>query len=255
LPEQTRRHWTCSLRQIAKWLDRPAEVIPARWQSVRISVSQLHHARLGMTAKTLANHRSNIRAALRWFGREHDVPQRGVRLSPDWVRFCDGLEKRIRDRLYSLVRYCSARRIGPAEVDDKIFDEYWRYRTETTARASNNTAKRFMIRAWDACAAVIDGWPLRRLTEPPIKKAEPAWDDLPEGLCRYARNSRFTSKEHCRPGRNACAIPDLRSRPLHRRRRKSLLLHHRRLHDLGHLPLQGGLSGIAADLPRAQLSA
>jgi hypothetical protein len=64
LPEQTRRHWTCSSRQIAKWLDRPAEVIPARWPSVRISVSQLHHARLGVTAKTLANHRSNIRAAL-----------------------------------------------------------------------------------------------------------------------------------------------------------------------------------------------
>ena len=32
LPEQTRRHWVCSVRQIAKWLDRPAAVIPARWQ-------------------------------------------------------------------------------------------------------------------------------------------------------------------------------------------------------------------------------
>ena len=31
LSEQRRRHWVCSLRQIAKWLDRPAAVIPARW--------------------------------------------------------------------------------------------------------------------------------------------------------------------------------------------------------------------------------
>ena len=30
LPEQTRRHWVCSLRQVAKWLDRPAAVVPAR---------------------------------------------------------------------------------------------------------------------------------------------------------------------------------------------------------------------------------
>jgi hypothetical protein len=52
LPEQTRRHWACSLRQIAKWLDRPAAAIPARWQAVRISIARLHHARVSATAKT-----------------------------------------------------------------------------------------------------------------------------------------------------------------------------------------------------------
>ena len=93
LSEQRRRHWVCSLRQIAKWLDRPAAVIPARWNAVRISVGQLHHARVGVTAKTLANHKSNVRAALRWFGKEHDVPQRGVRLSAEWARFRDRLDE------------------------------------------------------------------------------------------------------------------------------------------------------------------
>jgi integrase len=184
LSEQRRRHWVCSLRQIAKWLDRPATVIPARWQSVRISVSQLHHARASVTAKTLANHKSNVRAALRWFGKEHDVPQQGVRLSTEWARFRDGLDDRIRDRLYSLIRYCSARGVPPSAVNDKIFDAYWHYRTETTARASNNTARRFMARAWNACAVAIDGCPLQRLTEPALKVAEPAWDAFPEGLRR-----------------------------------------------------------------------
>src|ERR1035438_6123385 len=79
LSEQRRRHWVCSLRQIAKWLDRPAEVIPARWHSVRFSVAQLHHARLGISAKTLSNHKSNVKGALRWYGKEHDVPQQGAR--------------------------------------------------------------------------------------------------------------------------------------------------------------------------------
>jgi len=55
LSEQCRRHWVCSLRQLAKWLDRPVEVIPARWQAVRFSIGQLHHARVGVTAKTLSN--------------------------------------------------------------------------------------------------------------------------------------------------------------------------------------------------------
>jgi integrase len=184
LSEQRRRHWICSLRQIAKWLDRPAAVIPARWQAVRVSIGQLHHARVGVTAKTLANHKSNIRAALRWFGKEHDVPQQGARLSPEWAGFRDQLDDRKPDWLYSLMRYCSARGIGPSSVDDKVFDEYWRYRTETTARASNNTARRFMVRAWNACAGAINGCSLRQLTEPPVKKTEPAWDQFPEGLRR-----------------------------------------------------------------------
>jgi hypothetical protein len=33
--------------------------------------------------------------------------------------------------------------------------------------------------------AAIEGWPLQRLTEPPLKvRAEPAWDAFPEGLRR-----------------------------------------------------------------------
>ena len=172
LSEQLRRHWICSLRKVADWLDRPAAVIPARWSAVQMAVGQLHHARVGVTAKTLANHRSNARAALRWFGNEHHLPQHGVRLRPDWARFCNRIEKRLRDRLYSLIRYCSARGVGPSLVDDNIFDEYWRYRIDTTTRASNNTARRFMVRAWNACADTIAGCALRQLTEPPIKKTE-----------------------------------------------------------------------------------
>lgn len=97
LSEQRRRHWVCSLRQTASWLDRPAAVIPARWNAVQIAIGQLHHARVGVTPKTLANHRSNAKAALRWFGRNHDVPQHGVRLSRGWAKFCDRIDARMRD--------------------------------------------------------------------------------------------------------------------------------------------------------------
>jgi hypothetical protein len=182
LPEQRRRHWSCSLRQIANWLDRPAAVVPARWSAVRTLIGQLHHSRLGVTAKTLANHKANISAALRWFSKGQTVTQHGVPLSAEWARYGDHLDKRIRDRLYSLMRYCSARRIRPAAVDDTVFDEYWGYRTQTTARASNNTARRFMIRAWNACAAAVDGWSLRQLSEPPLKVTKPVWHAFPEGL-------------------------------------------------------------------------
>jgi integrase len=182
LSAEHRRHWVCSVRQIAKWLDRPAAVIPARWPAVRIPVSQLHHTRVGVTAKTSANHKSNVRAALRWYSKEQGVPQQGARLSPEWERFLQQLESSIRQRLYNLVRYCSARCIGPTSLDDAIFDEYWRYRAENTGRATNNTARRFMVRAWNAHAATTDGMALQRVTEPPIKTSEPAWEKFPVGL-------------------------------------------------------------------------
>ena len=148
-------------------------------------MGQLHHARVGVTAKTLANHKSNLRAALRWFGKEEGVPQHGVRLSAEWARLCDGIEQPHTGAGLQPNTLLLGPGVPPWAVDDKIFDDYWRYRAETTARASNNTARRFMVRAWNACAAAIDGWPLRLLTEPPLKiRAEPAWDQFPEGLRR-----------------------------------------------------------------------
>jgi integrase len=183
LSQQIRRHWICSAGQIARWLDRPARVIPARWNSVQLSVAQLHHARVGVTAKTLANHKSNVRAALRWFGKEHDVPRRGMPLLASWTILRDRLDKRLRQRLYSFMRYCSARRIDPESVDDGSLDAYWRYRTETTALALSNFARRSLARTWNACATEVEGWPQQRLTEPPIKiRGIPPWEHFPEGL-------------------------------------------------------------------------
>src|SRR5262249_36851901 len=121
LSERQRRHWGCSLRQVAKWLNRPSATIPARLSSIQIVLAQLHHARVGVTAKTVANHRANVRAALRWFGKEHDVPPWGVPLSLDWARLLNGIKDRSRRYcLSSLMRYCSGRAIQPGDVDDNI---------------------------------------------------------------------------------------------------------------------------------------
>jgi len=78
LPDQTRRHWTTSLRQIAKALGKPLEVIPARYSAVRADLAQLHEAPAGLTAKTLRNHKSNAKSALLWLAQEKGIPQQTV---------------------------------------------------------------------------------------------------------------------------------------------------------------------------------
>jgi integrase len=186
LSKSTKRHWVCSLRQIAKWLDRPLELIPARWTSICLSVGQLHHARVGVTAKTVANHKSNVASALRWFGKEHHVSPRGVELSADWATLRDGIDDRgRRARLYGLMRYCSGRGLEPNAVNDAVLGQYLRYRAETSSLAANTMAHRSIARAWNKCADGTAGGPRQRLAEPPVKaQAGPAWEEFPEGLRR-----------------------------------------------------------------------
>jgi integrase len=186
LTKSMKRHWVCSLRQIGGWLDRPFELVPARWTSIRLPVSQLHHARLGVTAKTVANHKSNVAAALRWFGKEHQVSPRGVALTVRWAGLRDGIDDRgRRARLYGLMRYCSGRGLEPAAVDDAVLQNYLRYRAETTSLAASTMAQRSIARAWNVSAHKVADWPTQRLKEPPVKASEgPAWEEFPEGLRR-----------------------------------------------------------------------
>jgi integrase len=184
LPVRTKSQWLCSLRQIAKAMDKPMVIIPARWTSARFAVGRLHHARVGANAKTLANHKSNVRAALKWFGNEQDVPNRGMPLTSDWRGLREQLsDRRARSMLSSLMRYCSSRNIAPAAVDEAVLDDYMRYRAETTALATNAAARRAIAKAWNGCVDQVAGWPTHRLVEPAVKAMEgPAWDDFPEGL-------------------------------------------------------------------------
>jgi len=184
LPLQKRRQWTCALRQTAKALDKPLEIIPARWTAVCLPIGTLHHTRLGLTKKTLDNYKSNVRAALRWFGKEHQVPVRGAPLTPAWMILREKLmERRPRALLSGLMRYCSARGTDPGAVNDATVDDYMAYRGATTRLATNSMAWRALARAWNGNIGVVRGWPTQRLLEPPLKEAEgPLWQQFPVAL-------------------------------------------------------------------------
>jgi integrase len=180
-----RRHWPCSLRITAKGLDKPLELIPARWTAVRIPISHLHHAPMGVTAKTLANHKANVRAALSWFAEEENVPLRGTPLRPDWAKLQEGItHRRTRAHLSSPLRFWSARGIAPEEVDEAALDACMAYRAATTALKANAAARRWIARAWNRCIGVVPGWPSQRLVEPPPKSSlvGPAFEEFPAGL-------------------------------------------------------------------------
>jgi integrase len=184
LSAQTRRHWCSSLAGIAKAFDQPIEVIPARYSAIRARMAGLHHVPLDWVAKTLANHRSNTKAALIWFAKEKDILPHGVPLSPAWGRLRVQLtDPSTRYRLMPLMRFCSGVRIEPEAVDETVVDRYMDHRAQTSARPSDTASRRILARLWNAGIGRIDGWPKVRLVEPPVKAAEgPGWNDFPQGL-------------------------------------------------------------------------
>ena len=212
LSAQTRRHWCSSLAGIAKAFDQPVEVIPARYSAIRARMAGLHHVPLDWAAKTLANHRSNTKAALIWFAKEKDVLPHGVPLSRAWGRLRVQLtDPSTRYRLMPLMRFCSGVRIEPEAVDETVIDRYMAHRAHTTARASDTASRRILARLWNAGIGRIDRWPTVRLVEPPVKAAEgPGWNDFPRGLrtdidgyltglTRIRRNKAGERRQPCKP--------------------------------------------------------
>ena len=179
-----KRHWICSLGQIASALNKPPAMLPARWTAARFAIAPLHHARLGVTAKTLANHRSNARAALLWFADEYKLPRRGAPLTSAWQLLRAGLvDRHQRSVLSSLMHHCSAHGIDPGAVDEAVFNSYMQYRTQTASVAKSNTARRSIARVWNSCVGSVADWPTQRLVEPAIKVAEvPTSKDFPAGF-------------------------------------------------------------------------
>ena len=186
LSPQQRAQWTSALRQIAKAIGKPMATLPARSTAARFNIERLHPAVVGANPKTLANQKSNAKAALRWFGKEHDVAPRGVPLSAEWAALRDSIGDYGRKaRLSGFMRYCSGRAIEPAAVDETALDDYFAYRKLTTSLATNPAARRSVARTWNACADDSRDWPRQRLAEPPCQSLEgPNWDDFPDGLRR-----------------------------------------------------------------------
>jgi integrase len=179
-----RVQWSCSLRQVAKAMDKPLEVIPARYSAIRTALRQLHHVPLGLTAKTLANHRSNAKQALLWLHRERSVAEHGAPLSHAWERLREQLvDRSARYRLAPLMRYCSASGVPPQAVDESVIDAYMGYRCREMARSTTPVTRRVLARIWNAQTGRIEGWPAQRLIEPLTKRhGELSWDDFPIGL-------------------------------------------------------------------------
>jgi hypothetical protein len=212
LPEQLKRHLTTSMRQFAKAMDRPLDVIPARYSAVRNDLANWHHVPSGLTPKTVMNHRSNTKRALLYVSQENGVPEHGAPLTADWEALrAQTSDSLIRSRLSSFTRYCSANKILPKEVGKTVVDRFEQYRSRC-GKPVDNAYRRLLARAWNANVDSVPNWPKMRLVEPATKSAvEIEWNEFPRGLQRdvdkylkgLTRVRKSRSGRHIKPLREA----------------------------------------------------
>jgi integrase len=182
LANQTKQHWLTSVRQFAKVVDRPLEVIPARYSAVRNELSKWHHAPTGLTPKTVMNHRSNVKGMLLWLAREKGIPEHGAPLTAEWEALRAQIDDPlIRSRLSSFIRFCSANDINPP-VNEGVVDKFMDYRARC-GKPEGAAFRRLLARAWNANVGTVPGWPKGRLEEPPVKSTvEIGWEEFPKRL-------------------------------------------------------------------------
>ena len=125
-----------------------------------------------------------------WFAGAKNLPKRGTVLSPVWTSVRAKIPDEFRrDRLSGLVRFASAKSVDPTNVNEEVLDDYMKYRSETTALASDEAARRRIARAWNACVEDVVGWPKQRLIEPPVKSlTRVPWENFPEQLRQEIEN-------------------------------------------------------------------
>jgi integrase len=218
LSEPVKLHWTTSLRQFAKAVDRPLEVIPARYSAVRNDLANWHHAPSGLAPKTVINHRSNTKIALLYLSHEKGIPEYGAPLTAEWEALrAQVIDSLMRSRLSSFIRYCSANTIAPKEVNETMVDRFMEYRNRC-GKPVDNAFRRLLARAWNVNVGVISDWPKRKLVEPTVKSAvDIEWEEFPKGLRRDVDKylNGLTKIRKSRIGRH---IKPLRKSTIHGRR-------------------------------------
>ena len=186
LPKQ-KCHWCSSLRQMARYVNRPPSLIPTRIAAIGPAVRDLHPARLGVKPKTFANHRANAKAALLWFNRQQPDSGRKAPMDPRYRSLLGQVEDRYaKDMLSPFFRFLSAHDIRPDDVRSDHVESFQAYRRETSFGTVERSQHRALVRYWNASAARIPVWPKITFTEPPYVKGftGPAWEDFPAGTAR-----------------------------------------------------------------------
>ena len=120
-----RRNVASSIRRFCAALDTPPEQAPATFWFFRERLERFHPSQAALKPHRWQTIRSDVAFALRRIGLAPDQPKPRQRLSAAWTTLRDIMrEAGSHWGLSRLARFCDARQVQPAAVDDAVMDAY-----------------------------------------------------------------------------------------------------------------------------------
>lgn len=170
LNAKRRRDLKSAVRRICDLVRREPEHFPADVIALRGALRNVAAAQSGLSAKTIANIKANVLAALRLQRPQSREGTGRTPLTPAWQDIADRLsEVRLKRGLSRFVHFCASRGIAPEAVSDSAVDAFSSYlRTETFVKKPNDLLRR-TTRLWNEAVYRVEGWPDRRLSVPSFR--------------------------------------------------------------------------------------
>ena len=203
---------------VCRLLKKPAGEIPAQPNSLMRQFSRFRKAPTGLTAKSMANCKTELRYLLRKAGGHSG--RSGFRpLSADWLAIRDAYGKQpLIWKLSRFMAFCSGSGVGPQEVDDGTLEKF-----RTALRASAEIDKpetkvRDTIGAWNKLSALAVDMRLPKLFVPPAQIAR--WTIEPNKFPQSFQDDVSGWQE-----RLSHVDPDAEEGPIHASRPASLKLY------------------------------
>jgi integrase len=141
------------------------EMVPANLAFIRGKLQSVSPAAAGVTDKRFSTVKSDVLFALRHLG----MAAPGTYLAPMtgewgtlWGRLPDKYARTVFSRFF---RYCSARGVEPAAVDDLVTTQFLQALTDETLVKDPRVNHQNLCRVWNRMRGLVPGWPGVTLTE------------------------------------------------------------------------------------------
>ncbi len=160
--------------------------------SVRSLLAGINPAAHGVTAKSFANIRSNLGAALSLAGITDALPRRCAGRSQVWALIAEAVkqDKSLEYGLGRFINFCAFNEIAPDAVDDDVIRRFHHWLDTRSIEPDPDGKTRMVVRLWNKAVETVDGWPVCSLTACTLglKPTKISWTDLPDGFRRDAES-------------------------------------------------------------------
>ena len=234
LSPSQRRDMKSAIKRIAEMASAVPATVPAEAPALRQKLAKILPAAHGVSPKTWANLRSQLRAALRLADVIDSMGPGSAMLDPAWAPLVRAIaeDKRLSCGLACFFNWCTAQSIAPHQVNDAVVQRFCSWLENRTLCAKPRNVVRLIPKLWNEAGEKMEGWPKTKLTilsfKWPPKRIQ--WGALSESFrrdadaCLAARGKPDLFDERPDAPRGPLAASTLHQQRVHLRLAASVLI-------------------------------